>query len=488
MIENQIYNLLIIQTLGPLITDVIKKLIGEHESLMIEWININSIMIILTVYYLWKYKYAIKSFSRNIINRKNAIYKLEGTIHYADKEILKHNSDNMKNINCIVHYIINVIKPAFKTKTMFNIKTENPSGIKIYRVPEHCTFNFKGNEYELIYRDNRDNTSQTIILIIKGYSYDIIDDLITSSYKYHKDTVDDIDKEQYRDCIYLPRNLNTGRSYIAYNQYICKNNESFDDLFINEKDKLMKHLNDFKNGISKHKFLSLLLHGKPGTGKSSIIKMMANYFNRSIVYIKLNEIRKLSTLIEIIHANIYEVETGYDSSKDVKVGNNKIIVFEDIDACCEDLIKKRNVLDNCNNNTNKERRSRYNHPMLDDIAENTFTFDDLLNVFNGVIPNNGLIFAMSTNYIDKIDNALIRPGRITLNLELNEINKQSICSMIHKYYTDISIEQINSDVVLNEVIPCILENIIKNTSSYTELLSIINNENTIDDYNTKYNN
>ena len=57
--------------------------------------------------------------------------------------------------------------------------------------------------------------------------------------------------------------------------------------------------------------------------------------------LKLNEIRNLATLIEIIHANIYEVECGYDNTKNITLGNNKIIVFEDIDACCEDLIKQR---------------------------------------------------------------------------------------------------------------------------------------------------
>ena len=115
---------------------------------------------------------------------------------------MKHNYDNMKNINSIVHYIINVIKPEFKSKTLFKIKTKNPEGIKIYRVPDKCVFKFKGNELELNYRDTLDNSSQTITLIIKGPNYDIIDELIRKSYDYHKETVDDIGSNKYRDCIF----------------------------------------------------------------------------------------------------------------------------------------------------------------------------------------------------------------------------------------------------------------------------------------------
>ena len=58
--------------------------------------------------------------------------------------------------------------------------------------------------------------------------------------------------------------------------------------------------------------------------------------------------------------------------------------------------------------------------------------------------------------------------------------------MIHSYFPDINIETINKDVTLNEIIPCILENIIRNTETYEELLLIINNPETINDYNIKY--
>ncbi len=46
------------------------------------------------------------------------------------------------------------------------------------------------------------------------------------------------------------------------------------------------------------------------------------------------------------------------------------------------------------------------------------TFSGFLNCIDGVIaPQNGRILIMSTNHIDRLDPALIRPGRVDLRLE-----------------------------------------------------------------------
>lgn len=476
MIEGQIYNLLIIQTIGPIVGDVLKNIIGEHKSVLTEYITVNTLILIFSFYYSWKYFDNIKYYIRNIVNKKKVTYKLEGSIHYGEKEILKHNHTNIKNIGYVFHYIINVIKPDFTDKTTFTINTVINEKLKVYRVPHKCSFKYEGNEYEMNYSEVKDNTETKNTLFIKAKNYDIIDELLQVSYKYHKTTSDNNDVKDYNNYIYMVDSQ--GERYISFNKYKYKNTTSFENLFLNKKEELINHLKEFKDGNSRHKFLSLLLQGKPGTGKTSIIKMMANYFNRSIVYVKLNEIKNMKMLLNIIHSERYEVYNSCtDEYEDFIVGNNKIIVFEDIDACSEDLIKKREL---------KTTESKFNK--RDDDEDTTLTFDDILNALNGVIPNDELIFVMTTNHVEKIDNALIRPGRITLNLALNEINKDTICLMINKYYPDIGLIDINKNIKLVSIIPCILENIINNTNSYNELINIINNKELINDYNLKYEN
>lgn len=477
MIENQIYNLLIIQTIGPIVGDVLKNIIGDHKSILTEFITINTLLVSFGVYYLWKYYDDIKYYVKNIINKKKVIYKLEGSIHYGEKEILKHNHSNIKNIGYVFHYIINVIKPNFTDKTTFTINTVINDMLKVYRVPHKCNFKYEGNEFELTYKEDKDATETKNTLYIKAKNYDIIDELLHISYTYHKETFSDLDNNNYKNYIYMIENQ--GNRYMSFNRYKYKNISSFDNLFLDKKKELLQHLKEFKDGNSKHKFISLLLQGKPGTGKTSVIKMMANFFNRSIVYVKLNEVKNMKTLLQIIHNDYYEVYNCHtDEYDDYNIGNNKIIVFEDIDACSEELIKKREIDNNENN-----KKHNWN-----DDDEYTLTFDDILNALNGVIPNDELIFVMTTNHVEKIDNALIRPGRITLNLALNEINNETICLMINKYYPHININKIKTDFALKEIIPCILENIIKNTSSYEELINILNDKELINEYNLKYKN
>lgn len=484
MIEGQLYNLLIIQTIGPLITDVIKELIGKHQSVLTEWITVNTVIMLVIGYYSWKYKCDIKYFITDLFNRRKITYNIEGTVHYGDCEIMKLNGQNMKTIKHVMYYILNVIKPSFNKKTTMHVNIKSTDdNLQIYKIPKYFKFIYEGETMILSYYEEKNTKSITLSLSIKANSYEIIDKLLKTSNQYHTATVGNDDTVKFKNYIYM---LNNQGRFINYNQYNFNNNATFDDLFLNNKDELITHLSDFKNGISKHKFLSLLLHGKPGTGKTSIIRMMAAYFNRSVVYIKLNEVNDMKTLLDIIHNKTYEISVGYDDDiKNVKISNNKIIVFEDIDACCENLIKKRG-----NDNTiDKEKLKKNKLPFEnDDNTDTKLTLGDILNVLNGVVPNNDLIFVMTTNYVEKIDNALTRPGRITLNLCLNEINKLTICNMINKYYPNIDNSQISNDVKLQEIIPCILENIIKNTGSYDELINILNNPMRINEYNIKYEN
>jgi hypothetical protein len=137
MIEGQIYNLLIIQTIGPLITDVIKNLIGEHKSALTEWITVNTIFLLIIVYYIWKYKCDIKYIFNNMINKYKITYKLEGIIHYSDNEILYHNGFNIKTIKYVMYYIINVIKPELSKNTAvhINVNKSSSDNIQIYKLP-----------------------------------------------------------------------------------------------------------------------------------------------------------------------------------------------------------------------------------------------------------------------------------------------------------------------------------------------------------------
>merc|ERR1719482_1284117 len=57
----------------------------------------------------------------------------------------------------------------------------------------------------------------------------------------------------------------------------------------------------------------------------------------------------------------------------------------------------------------------------------------LLNVLDGVVDSPGRVVVMTTNHPDKLDPALIRPGRINKRIHLGYVNAPSLCSMVEHY-------------------------------------------------------
>ena len=57
----------------------------------------------------------------------------------------------------------------------------------------------------------------------------------------------------------------------------------------------------------------------------------------------------------------------------------------------------------------------------------------ILNIFDGIMTPDGLIFVITTNTIDKLDPALFRPGRIDLCLEIKPIGYNLIKKMCYDF-------------------------------------------------------
>ena len=57
----------------------------------------------------------------------------------------------------------------------------------------------------------------------------------------------------------------------------------------------------------------------------------------------------------------------------------------------------------------------------------------ILNIFDGIMTPDGLVFIITTNTIDKLDPALFRPGRIDLCLEIKPIGYDLIKKMCHDF-------------------------------------------------------
>merc|ERR1711915_1128015 len=121
-----------------------------------------------------------------------------------------------------------------------------------------------------------------------------------------------------------------------------------------------------------------LLHGPPGCGKTSFITALPGELEYSICVLNLSDRSMSDDRLQHRLADAPE---------------NSIILLEDIDAA---FVSREDA---------KHLEEAYK-------GLNRLTFSGLLNAIDGVTSTEGRIMFMTTNYIERLDPALIRPGRV----------------------------------------------------------------------------
>ncbi|RKP15128.1 P-loop containing nucleoside triphosphate hydrolase protein, partial [Piptocephalis cylindrospora] len=141
-----------------------------------------------------------------------------------------------------------------------------------------------------------------------------------------------------------------------------------------------------------------LFHGRPGTGKTSLINAIAGELGRNLYFVNLRDV-----------VNDTQLQNAFSM-----VPQGQIIVMEDIDAMTK--VVHRRLSPNGD------------HAPPED-QELTMTLSALLGCLDGYIMQPGNIVIMTTNHPEVLDPALIRPGRIDLTLELGCATRYQIRRM-----------------------------------------------------------
>lgn len=183
---------------------------------------------------------------------------------------------------------------------------------------------------------------------------------------------------------------------------------SFESIFLKEnyinkiKDPITNFLKEETyNDYNKHGIpykLNIMLHGSPGVGKTSLIHTIASECCANLCVLNINAELKEEAMIEAIS------QVNEDDTK-------SILVLEDIDCIFAD--RKTN-----------------------DSLKNNITMNGILNCLDGFNNPEGLIVIMTTNFPDKLDDALMRSGRIDLDIELTYLDKFQTRNMFLSFFNN----------------------------------------------------
>lgn len=157
-----------------------------------------------------------------------------------------------------------------------------------------------------------------------------------------------------------------------------------------------------------------LLYGPPGTGKSSFIQALAGHLNYAIAILNLSEKGlsddRLNHLLTIIPERTF-------------------VLLEDVDVAWA--------------NRSAPQTDGYHGPNV--------TMSGLLNALDGVASAEERILFLTTNHVERLDAALIRPGRVDMTVRLGNATAYQIEQLWKRFYEDVDMDGRQRQTFMNKL-------------------------------------
>lgn len=179
-----------------------------------------------------------------------------------------------------------------------------------------------------------------------------------------------------------------------------------------EKERLLADITAFKKSRERYRTLGVpyhrgyLFYGPPGTGKTSLVSALAERFAMSIY------------VINLAHFNDRTLVSAMND-----VNENSVILFEDIDCMKSGDARSGNQGTQTESKTSATKEDR-----------SGVTLSGLLNAIDGFSAPDNVLFLMTSNRIEALDPALLRPGRIDYRLYLGAATEEQKTELYTRFF------------------------------------------------------
>ena len=194
---------------------------------------------------------------------------------------------------------------------------------------------------------------------------------------------------------------------------------------------------NFDKKIGRPHKVTFLLTGPPGCGKTTLQQAVSGQLKRDLYYLNLSNVKSNEQLVQLME----------------KVDNaNSVVVIEEIDVATIEVLN-RELRDLARLELEQRLESGVKNPEASlapsrraaDGGVSTLNLEGILNVLQGNVDADKRIMFITTNCPEKLDPAVVRPGRVDVNMVIDHCDLFQILQLFSLYYEDKGIEEQHLD-------------------------------------------
>jgi mitochondrial chaperone BCS1 len=241
-----------------------------------------------------------------------------------------------------------------------------------------------------------------------------------------------------------------GSTEPTWQRCLARTSRPFSTVILNEKIKqeLIDDVTDYLNPNTRRWYSNrgipyrrgYLLYGPPGTGKSSLSLALAGNFKMKIYIVSLSSVSASEENLAQLFAEL---------------PRRCVVLLEDIDTAGlthtrEDTKPVDDTASEADAPKPSTRRGSP-QPPAPIVPTGRLSLSGLLNILDGVASQEGRVLIMTTNHLEKLDKALIRPGRVDMIVKFDRADKGMVAAIFRAIFAPLEGDEPTTTPVVDKV-------------------------------------